>query len=76
MGLVELVVEFGNRDTRDVKAIKALFNVVDLPLTYNSIIGRPILYEIDVTTSIRWLTMKISLEDWVITILRDQIMTK
>ena len=68
--------EFGNRDTRDVKVVKALFNMVDLPLTYNSIIRQPILYEIDTATSIRRLTIKIPLEDRVITILGDQTMAR
>ena len=63
------------RDRR-YKGSKSLFNIVDLPLTYNSIIGRLILYEIDTTTSIKRLSMKISLEDWVITILRDQAMAQ
>ena len=56
--------------------IKSLFNIVGLPLTYNDIIGRPILYEIDVAISIRLLSMKIPLEDRVITILGDQIMAQ
>ena len=66
MGMAELTVEFGDRETRDTKTIKFLFNIVDLPLTYNGIIGRPILYEIDAATSIRRLSMKILLEDRVI----------
>ena len=53
MGVAELTVEFGDRDTKDTKTVKLLFNIVDLPLAYNGIIGRPILYEIDATTSIR-----------------------
>ena len=76
MGMTELTVEFGNRKTRDIKTVKSLFNIVDLPLTYNGIIGRPILYEIDAATSIRRLIMKISLEDRVITILEDQSMAQ
>ena len=39
-------------------------------------IRRPILYEIDATTSIRRLSMKIPLEDRVITILGDQTMAQ
>lgn len=72
MGLVELDVEFGNRESRDTKVVKSFFNIVDLPLTYNGIIRRPILYDIDAATSIKRLTMKIPLVDRVITILGDQ----
>ena len=63
MGMAELTVKFGDREIGNTKTVKSLFNIVDLPLTYNGIIGRPILYEIDVATSIRRLTMKIPLED-------------
>ena len=49
---------------------------MDLPLTYNGIIGRPILYEINAVTSIRRLSMKIPLEDQVIIILGDQTMAQ
>ena len=38
MGVAELTIEFGDRETRDKKTIKYLFNIVDLPLTYNVII--------------------------------------
>ena len=62
IGMAELTVKFGDHETRDTKTVKSLFNIVDLPRTYNGIIGRPILYEIDVATSIRRLSMKISLE--------------
>ena len=72
IGMAELIVEFGDCEIGDIKTVRSLFNIVDLPLTYNGIIERPILYEIDAATSIRRLTMKISLEDRVITILRDQ----
>ena len=76
MGVAELTIEFGDWETRDIKAVKSLFNIVDLSFTYNGIIGRPILYEIDAATSIRWLSMKIPLEDRVITILEDQTMAQ
>ena len=76
MGMVELTVKFGNRAIRDIKTVKSLFNIVDLPLTYNGIIGRPIFYEIDAATSIRRLTMKIPLQDRAITILGDQTMAQ
>ena len=32
MGVAELTVEFGDRDTKDTKTVKSLFNIVDLPL--------------------------------------------
>ena len=76
MGVAELTIEFGDCEMRDTKTVKFLFNIVDLPLTYNDIIGRPILYEIDAATSIRRLSMKIPLEDRVITILVDQTMAQ
>ena len=53
MGVAELTIEFGDRETKDTKTIRSLFNIVDLPLTYSNIIGRSILYEIDAATSIR-----------------------
>ena len=76
MGVAELEVKFGNREIGDTKTVRSLFNIVNLPLTYNGIIGRPILYEIDAAINIRQLTMKIPLEDRVITILGDQIMAQ
>ena len=53
MGMAELTIEFGDREIRDTKIVKSLFNIIDLLLAYNGIIGRPILYEIDAVTSIR-----------------------
>ena len=76
MSVAELTIEFGDRETRNTKTVKSLFNIVDLPLAYNDIIGRLILYEIDEATSIRQLSMKIPLEDRVITILGDQTMAQ
>ena len=76
MGVAELTIEFGDRKTKDTKTVRSLFNIVDLPLAYNGIIGRPILYEIDAATSIRRLLMKIPLDNRVITILRDQTMSQ
>ena len=75
MGVAELVIEFGDRETKDTKTVRSLFNIVDLPLAYNSIIGRPILYDIDAVTSIRRLSIKIPLDNRVITILEDQTMS-
>ena len=76
MSVTELTIEFDDQETRDTKTVKSLFNIMDLLLTYNGIIGRPILYEIDAATSIRWLSIKIPLEDRVITILGDQTMAQ
>ena len=76
IGMAELTVEFGDHKIENAKTVRSLFNIVYLPLTYNGIIGRPILYEIDAAISIKWLTMKIPLEDRVITILGDQTMTQ
>ena len=53
MGVTELTVEFGDRKMKDTKTVKSLFNIMDLLLAYNGIIGRLILYEIDAATSIR-----------------------
>ena len=76
MGMAELTIEFGDRETKDTKIARSLFNIMDLSLAYNGIIGRLILYEIDTATSIRWLSMKISLDNWIITILGDQTMSQ
>ena len=71
MRVAKLTIEFRNRETKDTKTVRSLFNIVNLPLAYNDIIGKPILYEIDAATSIRRLSMKISLDNRVITILGD-----
>ena len=63
IGMAELIIEFGDCEIGDIKTVRSLFNIVDLPLTYNGIIGRPILYEIDAAMIIKRLTMKIPLED-------------
>ena len=76
MGVAELTIEFGDRESRDIKMVRSLFNIVNLSLTYNGIIGRLILYEIDAATSIRRLSMKIPPEDRVIIILGDQTMAQ
>ena len=53
MGVAKLTVEFGDKETNDTKTVRSLFNIVDLPLAYNGIIGRLILYEIDAAISIK-----------------------
>ncbi|XP_021631859.2 uncharacterized protein LOC110629255 [Manihot esculenta] len=40
----------------------AVFLVVKLPLNYNAILGRPVLYDFEVVTSIRYLAMKFPTE--------------
>ena len=75
MVVAELTIEFGDRETKDTKTVRSLFNIMDLPLAYNDIIGRPILYEIDAAISIKRLSMKIPLDNRVITILEDQTMS-
>ena len=40
----------------------AVFLVVRLPLNYNAILGRPVLYNFEVVTSIRYLAMKFPTE--------------
>ena len=49
-GAVDLKVEFG--DEEHVKKFKAEFMVIDIPFSYNAIIGKPILYDIGACTSI------------------------
>ena len=63
MGVAKLIIEFGDRETKDTKTVKSLFNIVGLPLAYNGIIGRPILYKIDAATSVKRLSMKIPLDN-------------
>ena len=63
MGVTKLIIEFGDKETKDTKIARSLFNIVDLPLAYNDIIGKLILYEIDAATSIRRLSMKIPLKN-------------
>ena len=76
MGMAELTIKFDDRETKDTKTVISLFNIVDLPLAYNDIIGKPILYGIDAATSIRRLSMKIYLDNRVIIILGDQTISQ
>ena len=71
MEIIELIIKLENQKSRDSKVIKTTFNIVDLPLTYNEIIRRPILYEIGAATSIIYLILKIPIGDRVITIKGD-----
>ncbi|XP_050222553.1 uncharacterized protein LOC126672642 [Mercurialis annua] len=43
-GLAEMIIEFG-RGEKETKEVKTLFSVVDMPLSYNGILGRPFLYD-------------------------------
>ena len=76
MGVAELAIELGDRQTKDTKTVKSFFNIVNLLLAYNGIIGRLILYEIDAATNVRRLLMKIPLDNRVITILGDQTISQ
>ena len=71
MGVVELIVEFG-RGQPESREIKTLFNVMDMPLAYNAIIGRPYLYDSGAVTSIRYLTMKIPTKKGVVVVKGNQ----
>ena len=50
--------------------------VIDIPFSYNAIIGRPILYDIGTCTSIRYLTMKIPTESGVTVVRGNQKATR
>ncbi|XP_050211638.1 uncharacterized protein LOC126661810 [Mercurialis annua] len=58
-GTVNLYVELGEKTEGPLKKLHAQFNMVDLPLAYNGILGRPLLYQSSAVTSIRLLTLKI-----------------
>ena len=55
--LVGIAIELKNWETRDIISIKVTFNIMDIPLPYNEIIGRPYLYETRGVTSILYLTI-------------------
>ena len=65
-----LTVELG--DEEHVKKFRAKFMVIDIPFSYNVIIGRPILCDIGAYTSIKYLTMKIPTEDGVAVVRENQ----
>ncbi|XP_050233160.1 uncharacterized protein LOC126681656 [Mercurialis annua] len=75
-GTVSLYVELGNRSEGPVKKMHAQFNVVDLPLAYNSILGRPFLYQTGAVTSIRLLTLKMPTPSGIVVVRGDQEMAK
>ena len=59
-GVVDLTVKLGDKE--HVKKFKAEFMIINIPFSYNAIIGRPILYDIGACRSIRYLTIKIPME--------------
>ncbi|XP_050217666.1 uncharacterized protein LOC126668518 [Mercurialis annua] len=69
--LAELITEF-RRGGKDIKEIKTLFSIVDMPLAYNGILGRPFLYDSGAFTSIRYLVTKIPTTAGTINIKGDQ----
>ncbi|XP_050211718.1 uncharacterized protein LOC126661881 [Mercurialis annua] len=74
-GVAELTVELG-QDNGDplggltglTAKFKTLFMVVHMPLTYNVILGRPMLYVTGAVTCIRYLSMKIPTMKGVVTV--------
>ncbi|XP_021598823.1 uncharacterized protein LOC110604823 [Manihot esculenta] len=59
-GKVKLALTLG--EAPSTRTHYAVFLVVKLPLSYNAILGRPVLYDFEVVTSIRYLTMKFPTE--------------
>ncbi|XP_050238147.1 uncharacterized protein LOC126687634 [Mercurialis annua] len=58
------------------KKVMSLFNIVDMELTYNSILGRPFLHDSAAVTSIRAMAMKVPTEKGVVTLGGDQNIAK
>ncbi|XP_055961892.1 uncharacterized protein LOC130015559 [Mercurialis annua] len=58
------------------KKVMSLFNIVDMELTYNAILGRPFLHDSAAVTSIRALAMKIPTEKGVVMLRGDQNIAK
>lgn len=62
-GKIKLLLTLGAPTTTQTQYVQ--FLVVKLPLAYNAILGRPVLYEFEVATSIRYLCMKFYTEgEW------------
>lgn len=76
MGSVNTTVELGDRESGISTIIKTTFNILNIPLAYNRILRRPILYEIKAVTDIKYLIMKIPLKGKVITIKKNKIKKK
>ncbi|XP_050222089.1 uncharacterized protein LOC126672186 [Mercurialis annua] len=85
-GMVELDLELGVEIPQEdgtegvlaepTRKVRSLFMVVDMPLAYNGIFGRPMLYSTGAVTSIRYLMMKIPVESEVITIRGNQALSR
>ncbi|XP_050220322.1 uncharacterized protein LOC126670593 [Mercurialis annua] len=75
-GTVSLYLELGDKNEGPVKKMHAQFKVVDLPLAYNSILGRPFLYQSGAVTSIRLLTLKMPTSEGTIVVRGNQEMAK
>ncbi|XP_050238284.1 uncharacterized protein LOC126687771 [Mercurialis annua] len=58
------------------KKVMSLFNIVDMELTYNAILGRPFLHDSAAVTSIRALAMKVPTEKGAVTLRDDQNIAK
>ncbi|XP_050211594.1 uncharacterized protein LOC126661772 [Mercurialis annua] len=58
------------------KKIMSLFNIVDMELTYNAILGRPFLHDSAAVISIKALAIKVSTEKGVVTLRGDQNIAK
>ncbi|XP_050207596.1 uncharacterized protein LOC126657019 [Mercurialis annua] len=72
-GMVELEIILGEAKEGPLKTMTAVFNVVDIPLAYNAILGRPFLYQCGAVTSIKWLTLKIPDEEGIVTVKGSQL---
>ncbi|XP_055961876.1 uncharacterized protein LOC130015552 [Mercurialis annua] len=82
-GVAELTVELGKENGSPrggligiTKKFKTLFMVVDMPLAYNVILGRPMLYNTGAVTCIKYLCMKIPTEEGVVTVKGRQDVAK
>ncbi|XP_050211775.1 uncharacterized protein LOC126661936 [Mercurialis annua] len=79
---LELGVEIPQEDGTEgilaepTRKVHSLFMIVDMPLAYNGILGRPMLYSTGAVTSIRYLMMKIPVENEVITIRGNQTLSR
>ncbi|XP_050222186.1 uncharacterized protein LOC126672281 [Mercurialis annua] len=75
-GTVSIYVELGEKNEGPLKNLHAQFNVVDLPLAYNGIFGRPFLYQSGAVTSIRLLILKITTSEGTIVVRGSQEMAR
>ncbi|XP_050222561.1 uncharacterized protein LOC126672650 [Mercurialis annua] len=82
-GVAELTVELGKENgtlkgglVGITQKFKILFMVVDMPLAYNVIICRSMLYNTGAVTCIKYLSMKIPIEEGVVTVKGRQDIAK